>query len=53
VDFNIDDGKVHDWHIVEDIFDTDNYFATVGELPDGMMKGAAAMARAILSTMSH
>ncbi|KAI4836944.1 alpha/beta-hydrolase [Aureobasidium sp. EXF-8845] len=53
VDLNIDEGKVHDWHIVEDIFDTDNYFATVGELPEGMMKGAATMARAIFSTMSR
>ncbi|CAD0084582.1 unnamed protein product, partial [Aureobasidium vineae] len=34
VDFEINDGKVHDWHIVEDIFDTDNYFATVGEVPE-------------------
>lgn len=53
VDFDIDEGKVHDWQIVEDIFDTDNYFATIGELPKGMMKGAAEIARAIFSTMSR
>jgi acetyl esterase/lipase len=52
VDFDIDEGKVHDWQIVEDIFDTDNYFATIGELPKGMMKGAANMAQAILTSMS-
>jgi acetyl esterase/lipase len=53
VDFNIDEGKVHDWHIVEDIFDTDNYFATVGDLPEGMMKGAETMAQAVFSVMSR
>jgi acetyl esterase/lipase len=53
VDFDIDEGKVHDWHIVEDIFDTDNYFATVGELPEGMMKGAATMAEDVLSAVSR
>ena len=53
VEFDIDEGKVHDWQVVEDIFDTDNYFATIGELPKGMMKGAAEIARAIFSTMSR
>ncbi|KAI4718726.1 alpha/beta-hydrolase [Aureobasidium sp. EXF-10727] len=53
VDFEIDNGKVHDWHIVEDVFDTDTYFATVGEVPERMMKGAATMARAVLSTVSR
>lgn len=53
VEFDIDEGKVHDWQIVEDIFYTDNYFATIGELPKGMMKGAAEIARAIFSTMSR
>lgn len=53
VEFDIDEGKVHDWQIVEDIFDTDNYFATAGELPKGMMKGAAEIGRAIFSTMSR
>jgi acetyl esterase/lipase len=53
VDFDVDEGKVHDWHIVEDIFDTDNYFATVGELPEGMMTGAASMAEAVLSGVSR
>lgn len=53
VDFDIDEGKVHDWQIVEDIFDTDNYFATIGELPKGMMKGAENMAQAIFASMSR
>jgi len=53
VELDIDEGKVHDWQIVEDIFDTDNYFATIGELPKGMMEGAAEIARAIFSRTSH
>jgi len=53
VDFDIDKGKVHDWQIVEDLFDADNYLAMVDEVPDSMMRGAATMARAVFSAMSR
>ncbi|KAH0380372.1 alpha/beta-hydrolase, partial [Aureobasidium melanogenum] len=52
VDFQIDEGKVHDWHIVEDLLDADTYFATVGEVPPGLMRGATSLAEVIISTMS-
>ena len=52
VEFQLDKGKVHDWHIVEDLLDVDRYFAAVGEVPQGLMEGAANMAEAIISAMS-
>ncbi|KAH0347077.1 alpha/beta-hydrolase, partial [Aureobasidium melanogenum] len=52
VDFQIYQGKVHDWQIVEDLLDADKYFATVGEVPQGMMQGAANLAEVIISAMS-
>ncbi|KAK5999452.1 hypothetical protein QM012_005453 [Aureobasidium pullulans] len=52
VEFQIDNGKVHDWHIVEDLLDADQYFATVGEVPQGLMKGAKNMAEVIISSLS-
>ncbi|KAH0365335.1 alpha/beta-hydrolase, partial [Aureobasidium melanogenum] len=52
VDFQIDQGKVHDWQIVEDLLDVDKYFATVGEVPQGLMRGAANLAEVIISAMS-
>lgn len=52
VEFQLDEGKIHDWHIVEDLLDADTYFATVGEVPQGLMRGAANLAQAIISTMS-
>lgn len=52
VEFQIDEGKVHDWHIVEDLMDADQYFATVGDVPAGLMRGATTMAEVIISAMS-
>ncbi|KAG9964209.1 alpha/beta-hydrolase, partial [Aureobasidium melanogenum] len=52
VDFQIDEGKVHDWHIVEDLLDADTYFATVGEVPPELMMGAANLAEVIILAMS-
>lgn len=52
VKFQIDEGKVHDWHIVEDLIDADRYFATIGEVPQGLMRGATAMANFIIPATS-
>ncbi|CAD0092390.1 unnamed protein product [Aureobasidium mustum] len=52
VEFQLDKGKVHDWQIVEDLLDVDQYFATIGEVPQGLMKGAANIAEAIFSAKS-
>jgi acetyl esterase/lipase len=53
VQLEIDEGRSHIWHMMDDLFDTDPYFAATGEVPVGLMTGAAAMAEAIISTVSR
>ncbi|KAI5236747.1 alpha/beta-hydrolase [Aureobasidium subglaciale] len=48
---DVEEGKCHDWLMVEDILDVDTYFSSKGRLPNGLMKGADALAKAIVSTV--
>ncbi|KAI5244856.1 alpha/beta-hydrolase [Aureobasidium subglaciale] len=51
VKLDVQEGKCHDWYMVEDFLDVYTYFSSKGELSKGLMKGADALAKAIISTV--
>ncbi|KAI5200537.1 alpha/beta-hydrolase [Aureobasidium subglaciale] len=53
VKLDVQEGKCHDWYMVEDVLDVETYFSSKGDLPRGLMKGAGALAKAIVSTVKQ
>ncbi|TIA00706.1 alpha/beta-hydrolase [Aureobasidium pullulans] len=49
--FEKTEGKCHVWQFFDDAIDVGRYFNTVGEVPVGLMAGAAAFADTVLSVV--